>query len=65
MLVLDYLTNMMVKYHLRSQVFQLDQVVRAEEMGLRIGHEQSAIFERIFELFSNSRQLGALLMGRD
>lgn len=38
MLVLDYLTNMMVKYHLRNQVFHQDQVVRAEEMGLRIGH---------------------------
>lgn len=65
MLALDYLTSMMVKYHLRSQMFNQDQVVRAEEMGLRLGHEQSATFERIFELFANSRRLNALLMGRD
>ena len=65
LLVLEYLTNMMVKYHLRTQVFHQDQVARAEEMGLRIGHEQSATFEQIFELFANARRLGTLLMGRD
>jgi hypothetical protein len=56
---------MLVRHYLRIQTFQLEQVVKAEELGLRLSHELMGPFEKIFELFANVRQLGSLLMLRE
>lgn len=56
---------MLVRHYLRAQQFPAEQVIRAEEKGLRLSHDQDATHSRIFELFASVRRLGELLVSRE
>ncbi len=55
---------MLVRHHLKTQIFQLDQIAKAEEMGLRASMD-SQPYERVFHILVKARIIQELLVIRD
>lgn len=55
---------MLVRHHIKTQTFPIEQVVRAEELGLR-NSLNSQPFERVFLVLVKARMIQELLVIRD